>query len=62
MFHFNSNNQLGRSLLLAAVLAGSSVIACTAFAGECPADQKKPNARETQPIQGCSASARMVSA
>ena len=46
MFHFNSNNQLGRSLLLAAVLAGSSVIACTAFAGECPADQKKPNARE----------------
>ena len=33
-------------MLLAAVLAGSSVIACTAFAGECPADQKKPNARE----------------
>ena len=46
MFHFNSNSRLGRSLLFAAVLVGSSVIACTAFAGECPADQKRPNARE----------------
>jgi quercetin dioxygenase-like cupin family protein len=40
---------MGREQLgpfLAAVVVGSSVLASAAFAGECPADQKKPNARE----------------
>ncbi|HLO19008.1 MAG TPA: cupin domain-containing protein [Sphingomicrobium sp.] len=46
MFHLNSHSRFGRSLLLAAVVAGSSVIASATFAGECPADQKKPNVRE----------------
>jgi quercetin dioxygenase-like cupin family protein len=45
MFHF-TNNRLGRGLLLAAVVAGASVAAFPAFAGECPADQKKPDARQ----------------
>ena len=42
----STNSQLGRGLLLAAVVAGASVAALPAIAGECPADQKKPNARE----------------
>ena len=46
MFKLNSDGRFGPSLFLAAVLVGSSVIASAALAGECPADQKKPNARE----------------
>ena len=46
MFHFNKKSRLGRGLLLAAVVAGAAAFAAPAIAGECPADQKKPNARE----------------
>ena len=46
MLSFTSNSRLGRGLLLAAVVAGASAFALPALAGECPADQKKPNARE----------------
>ncbi|HEY5732366.1 MAG TPA: cupin domain-containing protein [Methyloceanibacter sp.] len=46
MFHFNKELRLGRGLLLAAVVAGAAAFAAPAIAGECPADQKKPNARE----------------
>ena len=46
MLPFTSNSRLGRGLLLAAVVAGASAFALPALAGECPADQKKPNARE----------------
>ena len=46
MFHFNKESRLGRGLLLAAVVAGAAAFAVPAVAGECPADQKKPNARE----------------
>jgi quercetin dioxygenase-like cupin family protein len=46
MLYFKSNGRFGRSLLLAALLASSSAIASAALAGECPAGQKKPNARE----------------
>jgi quercetin dioxygenase-like cupin family protein len=46
MFHFNRESRLGRGLLLAAVVAGASALALPAVAGECPADQTKPNARE----------------
>jgi quercetin dioxygenase-like cupin family protein len=35
-----------RGVLIAAAIAGASLIALPAFAGECPADAKKPNARE----------------
>jgi len=41
-----TNSRLGRGLLLAAVVAGASVAALPAFAGECPADLKKPDARQ----------------
>jgi quercetin dioxygenase-like cupin family protein len=46
MLPFSSNSRLGRGLLLAAVVAGASAFALPALAGECPADQKKANARE----------------
>jgi quercetin dioxygenase-like cupin family protein len=46
MLPFSSNSRLGRGLLLAAVVAGASAFAVPALAGECPADQKKANARE----------------
>ena len=46
MFHFNKESRLGRGVLLAAVIAGAAAFAVPAIAGECPADQKKPNARE----------------
>ena len=46
MFHFKSYGRFASGLFLAAVVVGSSVIASAALAGECPADQKKPNARE----------------
>lgn len=42
MFHFTPN----RGPLLAALVAGASAMALPALAGECPADQMKPNARE----------------
>ena len=45
MFHFTNRSRLGRGLLLAAVVAGASTLALPAFAGECPADQKKTDAR-----------------
>ena len=46
MLPFTSNSPLGRGLLLAAVVASASAFAVPALAGECPADQKKANARE----------------
>ena len=46
MFHFNKESRLGRGLLLVAVVAGAAAFALPAVAGECPADQKKANARE----------------
>ena len=46
MFHVTRDSRLGRGLLLAAVVASVSAVALPALAGECPADQKKANARE----------------
>jgi quercetin dioxygenase-like cupin family protein len=48
MSRFTNKSGLGRSLILACVVSGSSLVASAAFAGECPADQKKPNA--TAPV------------
>jgi quercetin dioxygenase-like cupin family protein len=39
------NGRLGRSLPIAALALGACMAATAAFAGECPADQKKPDAR-----------------
>ena len=44
MFHPIRN--LSRGIVFAGALAGASLIAAPAFAGECPADAKKANARE----------------
>jgi quercetin dioxygenase-like cupin family protein len=46
MFQRTEKGRFGRSLLLASALLGASVIASSASAGECPADQKKTDARE----------------
>jgi quercetin dioxygenase-like cupin family protein len=48
MSRFTKNGRLGRSLVLAGVVLSASLAASAAFAGECPADQKKPNA--TAPV------------
>ena len=40
--------RFGHSLILLGVVVGASLAASAAFAGECPADQKKPNA--TAPV------------
>lgn len=45
MLQFTARGRFGRSLLLAGFVLGASVMAATAFAGECPADQKKADAR-----------------
>ena len=46
MSHFTSKGLLSRSLLVAGLVFGSAVTVSTAFAGECPADQKKTDARK----------------
>ena len=46
MSQITCTGRIGRSLLLAAVVLSASLVAAAASAGECPADQKKPNARE----------------
>jgi quercetin dioxygenase-like cupin family protein len=46
MLHPNNNPRFGRGLLLAAVVAAASSFALPAFAGGCPADLKKTDARE----------------
>ena len=48
MFLSRTRGRLGRSLLLAGVIASASLAATSAQAGECPADQKKPDA--TKPV------------
>jgi hypothetical protein len=48
MSRFTNKGRLGRSLVLAGVLLGASLVASAAVAGECPADQKKLNA--TAPV------------
>jgi len=46
MIQFTKKSRFGRTLLLAGIALGASVVASAAFAGECPPDQKKPGARE----------------
>ncbi len=48
MFLSRTKGRLGRSLLLAGLVASASLAAASAQAGECPADQKKPDA--TKPV------------
>ena len=46
MFHSTQKGRFGRTVLIAGLALGASVMASAAFAGECPLDQKKPDARE----------------
>ena len=46
MTHQRTSRIMGRSAIFAGALAASAFIASGAFAGECPADKIKPNARE----------------
>ena len=45
MFHSTQKGRFGRMVLIAGVALGASIMASAAFAGECPANQKKPDAR-----------------
>lgn len=49
MSQFHSRGRFGRTVLIAGVVLGASVSG--AFAGECPADQQKPDAREPVDVQ-----------
>ncbi len=46
MTHQRTSRIIRRSAILAGALAASAFIGSGAFAGECPADKIKPNARE----------------
>jgi quercetin dioxygenase-like cupin family protein len=46
MFQIRPRGRFGRTLLLAVVALGASIMASSAFAGECPPDQKKPGAQQ----------------
>ncbi len=46
MFNFSTNGRIGRSLVLAGLVMSGSVFVTSAFAGECPTDKKKVDARE----------------
>ena len=46
MFHSTQKGRFGRMVLIAGVALGASIMASAAFAGECPPDQKKADARE----------------
>jgi quercetin dioxygenase-like cupin family protein len=48
MSNCKERGRFGRSLLFAGAALGASLAASAAIAGECPADQKKPNA--TAPV------------
>ena len=48
MFDLTERGRFGRSLLVAGLVAGASFAVVSAQAGECPADQKKPDA--TKPV------------
>ena len=46
MFQSRTKGRFGRAALIAGIALGATVMASGAFAGECPADQKKAEARE----------------
>jgi quercetin dioxygenase-like cupin family protein len=48
MFHSRKTGRFGRMVAIAGIALGASVMTSAAFAGECPADQKKPDA--TKPV------------
>jgi quercetin dioxygenase-like cupin family protein len=48
MFQSTIKSRFGRTVLVAGIALGATVMASSAFAGECPADQKKTDA--TKPV------------
>ena len=46
MFQSRPKGRFGRTVLVAGIALGASLMTSGAFAGECPADQKKAGARE----------------
>jgi quercetin dioxygenase-like cupin family protein len=54
MSHHAIHGRIARGLLLAGLVAGSTALTSTAFAGSCPADKMKANVREavTLPASG----------
>jgi quercetin dioxygenase-like cupin family protein len=54
MSHHSIHGRIARGLMLAGLVAGSTALTTTAFAGSCPADKKQANVREavTLPASG----------
>lgn len=46
MLQSRTKGRFGRTALIAVIALGATLMASSAFAGECPADQKKADARE----------------
>ena len=46
MLQSTTKGRFGRTVLIAGLALGATLMASSAFAGECPADQKKADARE----------------
>jgi quercetin dioxygenase-like cupin family protein len=46
MLQSRTKGRFGRTALIAGIALGATLMASSAFAGECPADQKKADARE----------------
>jgi quercetin dioxygenase-like cupin family protein len=46
MFHSSKTGRFGRLISIVGIALSAGVLASAAFAGECPSDQKKPDARE----------------
>jgi quercetin dioxygenase-like cupin family protein len=46
MLQSRTKGRFGRTVLIAGIALGATLMASSAFAGECPADQKKADARE----------------
>lgn len=51
MFQLTPKGRFGRTVLLAGVALGASLMASTAFAGECPVDQMKPDVRKPVDVE-----------
>ena len=51
MFQSNSRSRVGRIVLVAGAVFGASLMASSAFAGECPTDQQKPDVRKPVDVE-----------
>ena len=51
MFQSHSRSRFGRVVLIAGTVLAASLMSSAAFAGECPADQQKPDVRKPVDVE-----------